>query len=506
MKKALLFAFLFLFLTITIIFSQNFIKKEYEHVQWNMPDDWQTYEESFMPGVAYYNGKLGSGNEIAEGAVFTVVTQEGFASNVISEMKKDPSTDLQIEAQNYLNGMKRNYYEGLIDDNGKTIWFTLSYFPSTEEYFEFMIFAIASGPDINRDKAILNHVIASVDVIEKDSQLSDSQTGKVLLTLINSANGRYLPNGTIEFEYEVEEGLLKGSPWVGIVPSEIQHGDEAENDKHDLTYQYLSSNQDRISFTAPLKEGFYDIRLHDSDFSGKELGYISFEVKDENEALPIITTDKVVYKPGEEIKVTYENAPAKTTRDWIGVYRETSDESGYLSWQYLNGKTEGELSFIAPRDEDSYNLRMFDDDSYNTLTVSEPFNVIQEDITTPDDKKEVIFISKYVFCSEISDGKPVDNKIKFSKDDDKIYIHLTIEEYQKEHTLSWEWIKPDGEVYDTVELDLQSAVDLGYKTIRDYNVWAWLQTSTLDDSMKGIWKINIYMDNDIVLTRQFVFY
>jgi len=506
MKKTILLTTLLLTFAVIIVFSQNFVNKQYEFVQWNMPDDWQTYEKSFMPGVAYYNGKLGTGDEISEGAVFTVVTQEGFASNIISEMKNDPSTDLQIEAQNYLNGKKRNYYEGVINDNGKTIWFTLSYFPSTDEYSEFMIFAIASGPNISRDKAILNHIIASVDVSVKDSQIPESQTGQVFLTLLNSDNGIYLPNSTIEFEYEVEEGLLKGSPWIGIIPSDIKHGDETENDKYDLTYQYISSNKDKISLNAPSKEGFYDLRLHDSDFNGKELGYISFEVKDEVETLPIITTNQEVYKPGEEIKVTYKNAPAKTTRDWIGVYRESSDESGYLSWQYLDGNTEGELSFIAPRDEGEYNLRMFDDDSYNAIAISEIFSVSQKDLTTVYEDKEAIFISNYDFCSEIIEGKPVDSKLKFSNNDERIYIYLTIEEYQKEHTISWEWIQPDGELYDTVELDLQAAIDLGYKTIRDYHVWAWVNTSTLDNSLNGIWKINIYVDDDIVLTRQFVFY
>ncbi len=505
MKKKVMMNLLILVITVTICFSQTFINKEYEFVQWSMPDNWPAYEGSFMPGVAYYNGKLGAGNEIIEGAVFSVVTQQGFASNIISEMKNDPSTDLQIEAENFLNGMKRNYYEGLIDDNGKSIWFTLSFFPATNQYSEFMIFAIANGPDMNRDKAILNHIIASVDVVEKDTVVPDSESEKPLMTLLNSENNIYLPASTIEFEYEVQEDLLKGSPWIGIVPSNIQHGNETVNDKHDLSFVYINSGKDSISLTAPSEEGFYDLRLHDSDFGGKELGYISFEVKKEIKTLPVITTNKNVYRPGEEIKATFKNAPAKTTRDWIGVYKESSDESGYLSWQYLDGNSEGELSFIAPRDEGDYNLRMFDDDSYNTIAMSESIRVSKEESTSSIGDKEVLFISDYAFCSEISDGKPVDSKQRFSKKDEKIYIHLTIEEYQKEHTLSWEWVQPNGELFDTLNLDLEAAADLGYKTIRDYFVWSWLNTSSLDDSMKGIWIINVYVDDKIVLTRQFVF-
>src|SRR6056297_2433392 len=348
-KKALVILLLFV-CVITISFSQTFIKKVYDFVQWQMPDDWKIYEESFLPGAAYYNGKLESGNDIAEGAVFAVVIQAEVANEIISDMKKDSSTDIQIEAQNYLSGMKRDYYEGLIDDNGKTIWFTLSFFPSTDEHAEFMVFAIASGPNINSDKAVLNHIIASVDVVANSSETPDTFNNSVSLSLLNSENSIYSPNSTIEIEYEVKKGLLKHSPWIGIVPSEVPHGDETENDKHDLSYIYIDSDKGEMTFNAPTKEGFYDFRLHDTDFNGNELGYVSFEVKQIIETQPMLATNKKTYKPGEEIRITFKNAPGKSQTDWIGLYRESSDESGYLSWQYLDGKTEGELTFLAPRD------------------------------------------------------------------------------------------------------------------------------------------------------------
>src|SRR6056297_425027 len=212
MKKKLLVILLMFGFAITMSLSQTFIKKVYDFVQWQMPDDWKIYEEAFLPGAAYYNGKLGSGNDIAEGAVFAVITQAETANEIISDMKNDPSTDIQIEAQNYLNGMKRDYYEGLIDDNGKTIWFTLSFFPSTEEHAEFMVFAIASGPNINSDKAVLNHIIASVDVVENTLETPDTFNSTARLSLLNSEDGIYSPNSTIEIEYEVGNGLLKHSP------------------------------------------------------------------------------------------------------------------------------------------------------------------------------------------------------------------------------------------------------------------------------------------------------
>ena len=53
MKKKVMMNLLILVITVTICFSQTFINKEYEFVQWSMPDNWPAYEGSFMPGVAY---------------------------------------------------------------------------------------------------------------------------------------------------------------------------------------------------------------------------------------------------------------------------------------------------------------------------------------------------------------------------------------------------------------------------------------------------------------------
>lgn len=68
--------------------------------------------------------------------------------------------------------------------------------------------------------------------------------------------------------------------WVGIIPSNISHGSEAENDKHDITYQYLNkSTSGTLTFTAPDKPGEYDFRMHDTDSNGKEVTHVTFTVK-----------------------------------------------------------------------------------------------------------------------------------------------------------------------------------------------------------------------------------
>src|SRR6056297_2989317 len=225
MKKALAIILLFSTLLLTGMSAQNFINVEHEFVQWRMPDDWKPFNEDFMPGAEYYSGEIEPGNEITDGAVFAVVTLKGFAKEIISEMKQDPKTDLQIEAENYLNGMQREYYEGVIDESGRTIWFTLSFFPSEEDHEEFMVFGIASGPNMNKDRAILNHIISSVDVQAQSIKKDNTPLKTASIKLLNSDNGIYSPGASIEFEYQVDESLLKSSPWIGIIPSDIPHGE-----------------------------------------------------------------------------------------------------------------------------------------------------------------------------------------------------------------------------------------------------------------------------------------
>jgi len=67
--------------------------------------------------------------------------------------------------------------------------------------------------------------------------------------------------------------------WIGIVPSDIPHGDEDVNDQHDLDYEYLYGENGEYTFSAPDEPGSYDFRLHNSDGNGVEVDSISFTVR-----------------------------------------------------------------------------------------------------------------------------------------------------------------------------------------------------------------------------------
>ena len=70
--------------------------------------------------------------------------------------------------------------------------------------------------------------------------------------------------------------------WIGIVPSDIEHGLEAINDKHDLSYVYLNGNNNStLNMVAPTEPGSYDLRMNESASKqgAKELTFITITVK-----------------------------------------------------------------------------------------------------------------------------------------------------------------------------------------------------------------------------------
>ena len=68
--------------------------------------------------------------------------------------------------------------------------------------------------------------------------------------------------------------------WIGIIPSDVPHGDEAVNDQHDIAYQYLDGmTAGALMFNAPTAPGSYDMRMHDTDSSGIEVASVTFKVK-----------------------------------------------------------------------------------------------------------------------------------------------------------------------------------------------------------------------------------
>jgi hypothetical protein len=100
--------------------------------------------------------------------------------------------------------------------------------------------------------------------------------GAARITLDKQA---FKPGEKIRLSFQAPSGLANNA-WIGIIPSHIQHGSEAVNDRHDISYQYISGRRNGVmTFTAPRSPGSYDFRMHSSDNNGKEIDYIRFEVR-----------------------------------------------------------------------------------------------------------------------------------------------------------------------------------------------------------------------------------
>ncbi|MFH1829846.1 MAG: Tudor-knot domain-containing protein [Pseudomonadota bacterium] len=88
------------------------------------------------------------------------------------------------------------------------------------------------------------------------------------------------PGEEITVEYKTPKGY-KENAWIGIIPSNIEHGSEATNDKHDVAYTYLKgSTSGTFTFKAPIKPGSYDFRMHDTDAGGTEVASVTFRVEE----------------------------------------------------------------------------------------------------------------------------------------------------------------------------------------------------------------------------------
>ncbi|MFN2321657.1 MAG: LCCL domain-containing protein [Trueperaceae bacterium] len=81
-----------------------------------------------------------------------------------------------------------------------------------------------------------------------------------------------------------------------------------------------------------------------------------------------------VVASGGSIVVRFAGAPGNV-RDWIGLYARGATDRQFVSWQYLEGAASGERTFVAPDDVGTYEFRMFENDGYDRLAVSLPFDV-----------------------------------------------------------------------------------------------------------------------------------
>lgn len=225
----------------------------------------------------------------------------------------------------------------------------------------------------------------SYDARMHDTDDGGKEVASVTFTVVAAAGSvsvdkaEYLPGEPMKVTFKAPAGL-EPKAWAGLIPSSVPHGNESENDKHDVHYEYLNGRTEGVlEWQAPGSGGQWDVRLHTSDSNGVEIAHVGFTVKG---ATGEVKIDKTGYAPGETITVQFSSSIPLASNAWIGIIpsniphgKEADGDANDLTYQHLNGKTEGSLTFTAPAAPGSYDIRMYDTDSSGNELDSKTFTV-----------------------------------------------------------------------------------------------------------------------------------
>lgn len=122
----------------------------------------------------------------------------------------------------------------------------------------------------------------------------------------------YLPGDEILVTYVASEDF-EDNAWVGVIPSNVPHGDEEECDEFDIDFHLIGGElSGTMIFYSPEELGSYDIRMFDSDFEGTEIASVTFAVVDE---IPANGEEVIEEEPVEEEPVEEEPVEEETTEE-----------------------------------------------------------------------------------------------------------------------------------------------------------------------------------------------
>jgi hypothetical protein len=390
-------------------------------------------------------------------------------------------------------------YSTYIDEGGKFLTFSIAYFPNEDKEREFLTIGMIKGPNIRAYKEIIDQIQQTVTLTpEKKLPVKNKPLAIIVTkTILKTDKVEYSMGDEITVTFK-NVSAESNSEWIGMYKVGTEKTDY-------LQWRYLEEKKaGEFIFKTPEEAGEYIFKLFDQNYEELSISQ-PFTVKEIK--LPSIMLDYETYLEALPITISFNHAPAQSEKDWIAIYKVDAEDTAYISGQYLGGKKAGELTFNAPEETGAYNFRMFSSESYNRVAMSKTITI--EKTTLPVVQKdpgigENLFINEYALCSDIVDNKPAGKKLKFTFAEKKLCMWLQIDKYVVGHEAKWEWIKPDGSVYESVELTLKSASEYGYAEINQYNIWSWLTPTSMDKSTGGIWRIQFYLDDQLILTRQFM--
>jgi hypothetical protein len=150
--------------------------------------------------------------------------------------------------------------------------------------------AILVSKENNHMKKLFLVVLASIMVLSvagcgnkggsetAQSGAVEMEAAKDFPVTVKMDKTEYKPGEEITVTFSNEDWYVGSDAWVGIIPSEIEHGDETLADEYDIEYYYLESLENGKAVFYTLDAGKYDIRVFTSDDEGEEILYIPFTI------------------------------------------------------------------------------------------------------------------------------------------------------------------------------------------------------------------------------------
>ena len=99
-------------------------------------------------------------------------------------------------------------------------------------------------------------------------------------------------------------------------------------------------------------------------------------------------------------------------------------------------------------------------------------------------------------------GVPVERTSHFFNNDEQVVAFLSLDNVTRSHTIRWEWIAPDGEIY-LVSSDYPIVVNKG-KYLPKVTAWHRISINyePAADTL-GEWKVVVYVDDELVDVKPF---
>jgi len=163
-----------------------------------------------------------------------------------------------------------------------------------------------------------------------------------------------------------------GSDWIGLfVPG-------AANTAY-LSFRYTTGTASgNVPFTIPgtVAAGTYELRLFSNNTYTRigTSGPLTVTA-----AQPAnLSVSPTTIAAGGTITATWSGIASPSGLDWIGLYTPSAANTSYISYRYLTGTANGSVPFVIPASVSPgiYELRLFSNNGYTRLAVSNSFSVI----------------------------------------------------------------------------------------------------------------------------------